>query len=506
MKKRWMLWILISLLSVTAVLSGCRKRGKTTPDDEVYETLENVEYEFTVFYDSDAELILKSFMENHPEVKINMLQFQQAGAFLDHEEHNKGLYLKEMIRAYGPPDLILGGPGEYNADFVENYEDGIDIYDLKGCYEKGYIADLSTYCANDTTLDSNAYFPGTFEVFRDKDLLYALPLGISMDFWITTESKYNESAFADLQEGYTGEELLDVLQSEVEKERELDEFFCPEVISEINLLYQLGAVKETEKGIQVDETTFKKVYEFTLENGKQVWEKREGWNEEGKYYTTDNGFVERTAFEPRTYEGKFTASFWSAMDAPAIVLSYATTANEYHVEEGTKAIYIPNYDDGNAYTAAVRVYGAVGAESREPELAYEILRLMMDEGQSYFHILDDTVYPWFHSQTVFNLYPVNKEKALNLLDSFEESTSLMLYGNQGSGRYFQILDRVDVSEEEKEKHTKMLEGIQDLTYLNYDMKEASYTMNHYQAAEIEDYKQCYEKVVEALNLEFENNK
>ena len=63
----------------------------------------------------------------------------------------------------------------------------------------------------------------------------------------------------------------------------------------------------------------------------------------------------------------------------------------------------------------------------------------------------------------------------------------------------QILDIVPVSEEEKVKHENMLNGISGMTYLDEETREASSLIWEYQYMEIEDYKQCYDKVVKALN-------
>ena len=505
--KQWKLWLVVSILVLMAVLSGCGEEKEEKPEEDMYKTLEEVDYEFLVFFEPSAQMLLQSFTENHPEIDIVS---RRIGSTHFDVDLNSGLDLEVMIKQYGHPDLILAGTAERNGNFMckGDWERGyeiIDVYDLPGCYEKGHIADLGVYCANDTTLDTNAYFPGTFDVFYDKDLLYALPLSVTMDFMMTTDTKYNESAFSKLQEGYTGKELLEVMQMELEKERDLDEFFCPERISPIKLLYQLGGVTQTKTGIQVDEEIFKQVYEFTYMNNKQVSEKKDRWNENGRIFTSENGFVEFTAFEPRAYEGKFDVSFWASMDAPAVALTYATTANEYHVEDGTKAIYIPNYDNGSSYTASVGIYGAVGAESGEPELAYKLLRMLMDEEITYFDIPDDkmgNLALTAEFRQSFNYCPVNKEQALNLFENFENKNALMLYGHLGNGRYFQILDVVKVGEEEKEKHAKMLDGITGMTCLNYDMMEAALAIDEYQYMDVKDYKGCYEAVVKALNEAF----
>ena len=75
----------------------------------------------------------------------------------------------------------------------------------------------------------------------------------------------------------------------------------------------------------------------------------------------------------------------------------------------------------------------------------------------------------------------------------------MLYGHQGEGRYSQILDIVPISEEEKAKHEKMLNGISDMVYFTYDIHDAFNQVFEYQDMGVEDYKECYDEVVKALN-------
>ena len=122
----------------------------------------------------------------------------------------------------------------------------------------------------------------------------------------------------------------------------------------------------------------------------------------------------------------------------------------------------------------------------------------MDEEISYFEIHDDLRSAGTNWEP-YNLYPVNKERALQILDDFEKRNALMLYGHQGEGRYFQILDIVPISEEEKAKHEKMLNGISDMVYFTYDIHDAFNRVFEYQDMGVEDYKECYDEVVKALN-------
>ena len=497
MKKRWMLWILVSLMSVTAMLSGCNslKQEEQTiykSNENVYETLEELEDEFVVFCDPAAGPLMQSFVENHPEIKIKRIVFN----YWDGTEDDPGAVLRETIKKYGPPDLILGKLHQFEYDWE----------DLPGCYEKGYIVDMDSYCAEDPTLDQTKYFPGTFDIFRDENHLYALPLGISVDFMLTTDSKYDNSSFSNLEVGYTGAELVEVLHTEVEKNEGSGKLFCTEFVDGMKLLNQLGGISQTEEGIQVDEELFQKVYEFAYMNDEQWIKAKDARVENDVQYTNSNGFVEQPAFEPRMYENQFVLNFWYDMDAAALAMSYATTANLYHIEEGTKAIYIPNKDDGNSFKANVKVYGAIGAESTRKELAYEVLRLIMDEPITYFDIIEDSNRGWFDMGNSYNLYPINRENALGLLEEFENRNALLFYGQPGtSGGFLQKLDRVDVSDEEKEKHENMLNGIDGLYYWDEKIAVADEIMNNYHSVEITDYKACYNEIVEALNSAYSKN-
>ncbi len=486
---RWQLCFFLCVILIGLMLTGCAEEKTNEANLDRYEKLEEIENAFLVFYDPSAHMLLQSFTENHPEIEIKKVE-------LDYWAED-GLVLQEMIKENGPPDVILARMQQRGAD------NALDLNNLPKCYEKGYIADLGVFCASDTTLDTNAYFPGTFEVFQTKDHLYALPMGITMDFMITTESKYNESTFSELEDGYTGRALLEVLNKEVDKNRESGEFFCPEYHSATRLLYQLGGITQTEEGIQVDEEIFKQVYEYTYWNNKQIDEAKSVWAAAGREFSHNTGYLYPTAFEPRAYEGKFTVSMWNESDAPAVVLSYAATANQYHLEESTKAIYIPSKDDGLAYNAKVELYGMVGAESSNKELSYDLLRMLMDEKISYFQILDVIVATGLHGMSD-NFYPVNKERAMALLEEFENRNAKLFYGQLDSGRFLQMLDIVEVSEEEKEKHNKMLNGINGMFYWDDSMAKVSDRISEYQYAEIEDCTGCYAEIVEILNSDLEN--
>ncbi len=188
-------------------------------------------------------------------------------------------------------------------------------------------------------------------------------------------------------------------------------------------------------------------------------------------------------------------------DAPAQVLSYAETAYQYILEEGVKAVYYPTADDGSKYQARVKLWGAVAAESSRKELAYTLLRKLMDED------VDSFGGPWGigvipHGASIYNVnvYPVNKENALSLLERFENQSVKLIFDIVGSNRKL-VLDRIDIDEVEKEKHTEMLSNISGLFCWNKELGEIGDICYDYYSDYITDYTNCYIETMNALNNE-----
>ena len=458
-----MLWMLICVLSVTAVLPGCGRETKENNQIQE-ETLETMEEPLRIFYDGTGENLLRSFINAYPEINIMLINCIHVGTEID---------MEEIINKNGVPDLIIAGEEKSGC--------------LPDLYHEEYIADLGEYCANDTSIVADDYFPETFEVFREKEKMYALPLGISVDFMLTSESKYNDSAFAQLPEGYTGRELVNALLEEVQKEKELGEFFSEINVRPLVWMSRLNGITQTEDGIQMDEELFKQLYEFTYQNGMIQTDARSFWNQQGEGVNGSSGFAYPCAMDPRRYEGRWTVDIGSMEDPAALILSYAESAYQYHIEEGIKAIYIPTADDGSKYEARVKMWGAVAEESTKKELAYELLRELMDTEINNFGMVCGV------PVNVNNVYPIKKANAMSLLENFEEQTAKLMYENDI------VIDRIDVSAEEKEKHEKMLNSISGLYYLTNEMQEISQISRDYFDANISDYKNCYLDMLNALN-------
>lgn len=468
--------ILLVAIMIVMCLAGCASMIEEKRDSNyTLETLENMEEPLVVLYDPSAYYLLQSFKEAHTDIKIKQV-------VCDFNEDNKDL--ESIISKNGVPDLILGD--RYSTAYLEDW------------YNKGYITDLGYYYTNDTNLNTEDYFPQTFEVLAKENCTYALPLGISMDCIITTESKYLNSSFVNLGEDYTGRELMSVLMEEIEKVKENGEYFCGEGISPLEAMYWLDGISQTSEGIEIDEELYSQWYEILYSSLKEANEAKDYWHEQGKQYGSDYGYAWPSALEPRLYEGKFNASIWVEWDAPAMALSYAETANQYYVEEGIKAFYLPTADDGNKYKARVEILGAICEESNRKELAYELLRALMDEEINSFGTLSGSM-PQGMPIRAIHVYPINKENALSFLERFENQNVNLIYGQTQIGKHVIMLERKDISEAEKEKHQKMLNGISGLYYVNEGMHQFNDMFWDYYDADISDYQYCYLETMKVLN-------
>lgn len=462
---------MVCMVLIFTFFVGCTsngEEGKVDPKSE--ETLESMEEPLRVLYDVRTESFINNFMSANPEVNIELIKCMN---FVDDE-----IDMEEIINQYGVPDLVIG------SEEISGY--------LPSWYHNGYIADLGEFCASDTSIDTDAYFPETFTVFREDERLYALPLGITMDFILTSESKYSDSAFVQLEQGYTGKELVDVLLQEVQEIKESGELFSEYAESPLRWMYRLNGVTRTENGIQMDEELFDQVYRFAYQNRKLRDEAKNFWTEQGIEFSSSNGYTFPCSLEPRRYEGKFAVDIGGLEDAPAMVLSYAETIYQYYTEEGVKAIYLPSMDDGNKYQARVKIWGTVAENSSNKELAYELLRALMDEEANYFERVRGA------NPNGPNVYPINKASAMSLLDNFEKQFAELTFGSEGTD-YLVSVERIGVSDEEKAKHEAMLNNISGLYCWTEDLSEVAKIFDIYVEANIVDYEKCYQDMLNTLN-------
>ncbi len=442
---------------------GCASQEQ---ERELDVSLDTMEEPLTIFYDGSGEYLLKSFMSSNPKINIRLIECLPT---TDEE-----IDLQAIIDQNGTPDLIIAG-------------ESLSMY-LSEWYQKGYITDINEYLSSDETVDIDDYFPETFDVFNVENRLYAIPLGISVDFMLTSESKFFSSSLVKLEDEYTGRELIETLLEEVQNIKEPGKFFSEVNVMPLKWMYRLNGVTQTDSGIQLDEELFKQVYELAYQNSMIQNDARAYWSMQGKVFNGSTGYAFPCALDPRRYEENFVVDIGSIEDAPAIVLPYAETAYRYHLEEGIKAIYLPTVDEGNKYQAGVKIWGAISKESKNKELAYELLRALMDEENNYFGTLRGV------STEDINVYPINRANAISLLDKFENQTPVLSYENN-----LGLIDRMDVSYEEKAKHEEMLNNISGLYCWTEKLEEIDDISSVYFDAHVSDYTNCYLDILNTLN-------
>lgn len=445
------------------VFVGCASQEQ---ERELDVSLDTMEEPLTIFYDGSGEYLLKSFMSSNPKINIRLIEC--------HPTTDEEIDLQAIIDQYGTPDLIIAG-------------ESMSMY-LSEWYQKGYITNINEYLSSDETIDIDDYFPETFDVFNVENRLYAIPLGISVDFMLTSESKFFSSSLVKLEDEYTGRELIETLLEEVQNIKEPGKFFSEVNVMPLDWMYRLNGVTQTDSGIQLDEELFKQVYELAYQNRMIQNDARAYWNTQGKVFSGSTGYAFPCALDPRRYEGNFVVDIGSIEAAPAIVLPYAETAFQYHMEEGIKAIYLPTVDEENNYQARVKIWGAISQKSTKKELAYELLRALMDDENNYFGTLRGV------SPEDSNVYPINRTNAISLLDEFENQFSVLTYENNlGS------IDRIDVSDEEKVKHEEMLNNISGLYCWTKRLSEINDIASMYFDAHVSDYTNCYLDILNTLN-------
>ena len=472
---------ILAILMILMYLIGCTSIIEEERDSKyTHKSLETMEEPLVVFYDQSAYYLLESFKVSHPEIEI-----KQVYCDFDEIEKDFGtIDFETLITKNGIPDMIIGDPD-------------LSVY-LADWFKNGYLADLGVFCANDVSLNQDDYFPETFEVFKDDDYIYALPLGISVDCIIATDSKYLNSSFTNLKEGYTGRELMNVMIEEIKKKKEKGEYFCEESISPFQFMYLLDAIKQTAGEVEIEEELFKLSYEIAYLSSKETDEAKNYWHGQGKYYSSDYDYAWPSVFEPRRYEGKFSVGIWNQGDASVLALSYAETANQYYLDDGVQAIYFPTAEKGNEYQAEVEIFGGICEESNRKELAYELLRELMDEKISSFGTLCGLI-PLGLTQPTVNVYPINIANAISILDRFENQSNVLVFGQTSAVDYAALLERRDISKEEKVKYQNMLRGITGLYYMNKELDKINEIFLDYYDAGIPDYKSCYLETKQALN-------
>lgn len=466
--KAWMICI-VSII----IFASCRSY---TDADKSKQTIEE-EAEMLVFYEYGTEGILDNFVLEHPDIQLKKYRFGGI------EEE-----LSRLILTEGKPDLIL-----LNLSMSKDEDEVI---------EKNYAADIYDLYLEDFSVEAEKYFPGTFEVCKQNDEMYGLPLGISIRMMTLREENWQGSAFELLKESYTALDLFKAIEYEIDREKEQGVFFSVDSMmggSLYHILQLVGGVQKNNGHIIIDEELFAQIYAIKYKQSESDERALTYW--EMQKYEMPTGIGDISGLDPRRYSGKFIVSDWYERDgAPQICLSYATSVNEYFFKQKTHALYYPVVEDGDTFGASVEIMGLVGTDSERKKEAYDILRLMMDTPITVFSqpggIFGNT------------FCPVNKENAYALMEAIEEEAyhtdeeSMII--QDGTGNILYTMEKILINEEEKRRLQNVLEGISFLYRFSEEERRSNEIMNQYfNEKRMENYRFCYLEIMQMLNPEDE---
>ena len=435
--------ILIGLLLLLVIMCMSSCKNTDEADSESAKELEQL----VVFYDNGAENILTDFKQQYPEYDILMKN-------ASNEEK-----IEQLKLYYGEPDIILRN---YNIDKAK-----------AGALEVKYGCDLSGFIQEDASIEDGKYFTGTFNVCRHDDEILAIPLGVSLHMMILSEENWLDSAFAELEDGYTGKDLLDAIEYEIDHEIENEKFLDQDTVGiSYHMLQLLGGINENDGAISIDEDLYAQLY--------NIWYK---------------GMQNLSTLDPEAYEGKYRATIgYRTMSAPQMVLSQTTSEKQHWDDQDIYAVYFPAMTDGTSFGACVQIAGMVGKNSENKEQAYEFLRLLMDTPVKTYSPPRDLYKKTF--------CPVNVENAYALMDEFESATQ----GTQTSSFHLNesyTIDYVKVSDREREKLQHVLENI---TFLYREIDEgieADKILEIYKEEKVDSYEESYLTILNLLNEKLE---
>lgn len=391
MRKRFLLWIFTFVI----LLSGCQENERVVQESSQSEIPEEP---LVVFYSSDEKDIIENYKINFPDDNVKFYSIDGAldSSYVTME--GTEVWDRPILKAInnrGIPDVLLVGSGS-GIEKLYHEINGVSFLNMKELYQE------------DESFDLENYFPGILETGMVGEELVAFPLEITIPYLTMSEEMYQNSAFANLPEAYTGTDVLEAAIEELSKEREegaycvfSDDGFYPSLRS-------LNVIEYNEDGsMMVDENVFSLLYEeqrLALENERSLWDLP---YEENPRLTSMKLF-------PWDNPGGFLAVGWR--DAPQVGCFYAANANEEWFKQRTRFIWCPSAADGNKYGAEVKLFGVINQDSAQQERAYNFLRNMMDMPIQYW------TKPNEYGEYSYSSYcPVNKEQAKAMLQTVNDS-------------------------------------------------------------------------------------
>lgn len=384
-------WMFVCLILATMLMyTGCRP---TRVRSDVDKTLIDVdksdnkeEPPLRIFTLGNSTLV-QDYQLAYPDEELEVVPISMMNLQGSLEDR-----ILDTIQRVGEPDIII----DTNSGLGLSYWNEIEM-----------IADISYYFDLDDTFDPDEYYPGAETVGRSGEMMYALPLGLQVNYMTVHDEAWKESNFAALPENYTAFELLCAMEAELDYWMEQDKedyrwVFQGDAYDIASWLWDSGALQITANGVTVDREILKLLVDGERKCGKNINE-----------YTQIKGGIS-VIRDPR--EGNYCAVGWSECIAPQIGLLYYQSMNQVLMDQNIHVLWIPlkqvekNGKPHSQYAAEVAAWGMVGVHSENPEKAYQTIRKMMDiplHGYAQPDSMNSTYMP----------FSINRQEALNMIET-----------------------------------------------------------------------------------------
>lgn len=439
------------------LLFGCNSRTRRRPAAN----RENSE-EILVFHDNNS-LLISQFQKAHPEIDIQVVNMSSSPA---------GDKYENCVNQYGYPDIIL----------LNDKTAGLNYY-----YENDRIASLDEYISFDSKIDETLYCHGVFEAGKIEGEQYGLTLTIEIPYMTIREDLWVESAFAEMPENYTGNDLLTAMNIELDKAEEREDYRVFPYINDTwrmpDWFYVLGIMNTEDEEFEIDEELFKKLYDMCIKD-------------------QENKILSESYFENFVNGGfgaaggdVYLAVGYGTFSSPQIGLVLDQSLNQDKYQDEIKVIWYPTADNSDIFKVQVDTIGAIGQESTKKSEAYEILRLMMDMPYSSALISNDV------NIAEKTPCPVNIMRAMELLDFVEKEgpTQLVDHGTSGYITNYDV-EKQPVSEEVREQFEYVLENAVVYRKNNNELEtDIRFIASEYIQDCEEDYYFCYIDLVRRCN-------
>ena len=375
--------IVFLLISLTCI--GCRQtrtRSNSEKNNEIVSNFEEKE-EPLIIFNVGGSTIPQDFQLVYPELECEIVLITESG---DTELEEK---FHSAIAKHGEPDLII---------------DGRERGGIQNWIEQQYALNISDYFDTDNTYNNDVYYPGVESVGRVGGQLYAFPLGLQATYMTVRDDLWEDSTFSKLPENYTSLDLLYAMKDEMDywMEQDAEEYrwvFQGEAYDVLGWLWESGALQATADGVTVD----REILQLLIDGWRRCEENVIEYQKIGGSFSAK--------FDPR--EGRYSAVVWGDNLAPQFGLLYDQSMNQVLLEQNIHVLWRPlKYAEIDGvrqpqYAASVAVWGMVGANSKQPERAYQALRQMMDV----------PLHGYGQPNAIDMPFSVNRQEALNMIET-----------------------------------------------------------------------------------------